>query len=108
MIWLATNAGLHRLDPATGTVEHFRHAADRPDSLSTDDINWTGEDRSGLFWVGNRNGLDQFDRQTSSDSGGFAFAFVEGNIIKAARNGDWVLLVRCRSESRNPYAELLC
>ncbi|KAK0711033.1 hypothetical protein B0H67DRAFT_491651 [Lasiosphaeris hirsuta] len=36
--------------------------------------------------------LDQFDRQISSGPGGFAFAFVEGKIVKAARNGDWVLL----------------
>ncbi|KAI1100396.1 midasin [Jackrogersella minutella] len=36
--------------------------------------------------------LDQFDIQISGGSGSFAFAFVEGNIVKAARNGDWVLL----------------
>ncbi|KAK5664014.1 hypothetical protein OQA88_228 [Cercophora sp. LCS_1] len=36
--------------------------------------------------------LDQFDRQLSSGPGGFAFAFVEGKIVRAARNGDWVLL----------------
>ncbi|KAK0646139.1 hypothetical protein B0T16DRAFT_352277 [Cercophora newfieldiana] len=36
--------------------------------------------------------LDQFDRQISSGPGGFAFAFVEGKIVRAARNGDWVLL----------------
>ncbi|KAK0630835.1 P-loop containing nucleoside triphosphate hydrolase protein [Bombardia bombarda] len=36
--------------------------------------------------------LDQFDRQISSGPGGFAFAFVEGKIVKAMRNGDWVLL----------------
>ncbi len=37
--------------------------------------------------------LDSFDKQILGGSGGFAFAFVEGNIVKAARNGDWVLLV---------------
>ncbi|KAL2201432.1 hypothetical protein P885DRAFT_73781 [Corynascus similis CBS 632.67] len=36
--------------------------------------------------------LDQFDRQIASGSAGFAFAFVEGKIVKAVRNGDWVLL----------------
>ncbi|KAL0473808.1 midasin [Neurospora intermedia] len=36
--------------------------------------------------------LDQFDRQVAAGPGGFAFAFVEGKIVKAARNGDWVLL----------------
>ncbi|KAH8805649.1 P-loop containing nucleoside triphosphate hydrolase protein, partial [Xylogone sp. PMI_703] len=36
--------------------------------------------------------LNQFDIQLSGGSKGFAFTFVEGNIVKAARNGDWVLL----------------
>ncbi|KAI9166729.1 Midasin [Paramyrothecium foliicola] len=36
--------------------------------------------------------LEQFDVQISGGSGSFAFSFVEGNIIKAVRNGDWVLL----------------
>jgi midasin len=36
--------------------------------------------------------LDQFDIQLSGGSKGFAFTFIEGNIVKAARNGDWVLL----------------
>lgn len=36
--------------------------------------------------------LDLFDVQLSGGSKGFAFTFIEGNIVKAARNGDWVLL----------------
>jgi midasin len=36
--------------------------------------------------------LDHFDVQLSGGSKGFAFSFVEGNIVKAARNGEWVLL----------------
>jgi midasin len=36
--------------------------------------------------------LDKFERQVTSGSGSFGFAFIEGNIVKAARNGDWVLL----------------
>ncbi|POS81428.1 ATPase [Diaporthe helianthi] len=36
--------------------------------------------------------LEQFAIQLSGGGGGFAFAFIEGNIIKAVRNGDWVLL----------------
>ena len=36
--------------------------------------------------------LDQFEIQLSGGSRGFAFTFVEGNIVKAARNGEWVLL----------------
>ncbi|KAL8689253.1 MAG: hypothetical protein Q9218_005036, partial [Villophora microphyllina] len=36
--------------------------------------------------------LDTFQKHLESGSKGFAFSFVEGNIVKAARNGDWVLL----------------
>ncbi|OHF00142.1 ATPase [Colletotrichum orchidophilum] len=43
-------------------------------------------------WEKFSNSLDQFEVQLSGGSTAFAFSFVEGNIIKAARNGDWVLL----------------
>lgn len=36
--------------------------------------------------------LDTFQKHLESGPKGFAFSFVEGNIVKAARNGDWVLL----------------
>ncbi|KAF4625784.1 hypothetical protein G7Y89_g12380 [Cudoniella acicularis] len=36
--------------------------------------------------------LVQFEVQLSGGTKGFAFTFVEGNIVKAVRNGDWVLL----------------
>lgn len=43
-------------------------------------------------WDAFSRSLDQFDVQLSGNAGAFAFSFVEGNIVKAARNGDWVLL----------------
>lgn len=43
-------------------------------------------------WEKFAQNLEQFEIQLSGGTGGFAFAFVEGNIIKAVRNGDWVLL----------------
>lgn len=43
-------------------------------------------------WEKFSQNLEQFEIQLSGGSGGFAFAFVEGNIVKAVRNGDWVLL----------------
>lgn len=36
--------------------------------------------------------LSQFNLQISNNASAFTFSFVEGNIVKAARNGDWVLL----------------
>ncbi|KAG6015525.1 hypothetical protein E4U43_005140 [Claviceps pusilla] len=43
-------------------------------------------------WATFAQKLDQFDIQISAGSGAFAFSFVEGNLVKAVRNGDWVLL----------------
>ncbi|TVY40595.1 Midasin [Lachnellula occidentalis] len=43
-------------------------------------------------WERFSESLNQFDVQLSAGSKGFAFTFVEGNIVKAARNGEWVLL----------------
>lgn len=36
--------------------------------------------------------LEQFDVQISGGGNSFAFSFMEGNLVKAVRNGDWVLL----------------
>lgn len=36
--------------------------------------------------------LDQFDVQVRQGSKGFMFSFIESNLVKAVRNGDWVLL----------------
>ncbi|KAH8176229.1 AAA domain (dynein-related subfamily) domain-containing protein [Sarocladium implicatum] len=43
-------------------------------------------------WDAFDRNLDQFDIQIAGGSGHFAFSFVEGNLVKALRNGDWVLL----------------
>ncbi|KAM5362516.1 hypothetical protein ACJZ2D_012506 [Fusarium nematophilum] len=43
-------------------------------------------------WETFARNLEQFDVQISGASGSFAFSFMEGNLVKAVRNGDWVLL----------------
>ena len=63
MLWLATGNGLHRLNPDNGEITHFRHDAGDPRTLSTNDINWSGEDRERRLWVGNANYMAEFDRQ---------------------------------------------
>ena len=43
-------------------------------------------------WAKFASDLQTFQMHLVSGSRGFAFSFVEGNIVKAARNGEWVLL----------------
>lgn len=43
-------------------------------------------------WNAFARNLGQFDVQILGGSDSFAFSFVEGNMVKAVRNGDWVLL----------------
>ncbi|OAA69441.1 ATPase, AAA-5 [Cordyceps fumosorosea ARSEF 2679] len=43
-------------------------------------------------WETFARNLEQFEVQIAAGPGGFAFSYVEGNLIKALRNGDWVLL----------------
>jgi ligand-binding sensor domain-containing protein/signal transduction histidine kinase len=57
MLWLASGTGLHRFDPMTGQIRHYRSG------LSSRNVQWTGEDISGTFWVGTSDGLDTFDRE---------------------------------------------
>ncbi|TEA19278.1 Midasin [Colletotrichum sidae] len=46
----------------------------------------------GPRWDQFSRNLAQFEIQLSGGASAFAFSFIEGNIVKAARNGDWVLL----------------
>ena len=43
-------------------------------------------------WENFANKLKELEVHLSSQSNSFAFSFVEGNIVKAVRDGDWVLL----------------
>jgi ligand-binding sensor domain-containing protein/signal transduction histidine kinase len=67
-IWLATGAGLFRLDPTTGTMRLFQHDPSDPYSLTNSDVKSTLEDRHHRFWVADRSGLDEFDRRTGKIS----------------------------------------
>lgn len=54
------------------------------------------ESKSKVFpvarWQKFASDLDVLESQVANSSTSFAFAFQEGNIVKAMRNGDWVLL----------------
>ena len=58
-IWFGTGDGLDMLDPASGRVQHFRHASDRPDSLSGNLVRALHQGRDGTIWVGGHAGLSR-------------------------------------------------
>jgi ligand-binding sensor domain-containing protein/signal transduction histidine kinase len=64
MLWLATHAGLVRLNPDTCQTIRYTHRPDDPASLSSDIVTATLEQRDGTFWVATTNGLDVFDRRS--------------------------------------------
>jgi signal transduction histidine kinase/ligand-binding sensor domain-containing protein len=64
-LWIATDQGLYRMNPATGRATVFRHRSDDPSSLSSDDVRSSGIDRNGTLWVATADGLDAFDRSAA-------------------------------------------
>jgi hypothetical protein len=64
MLWLATGTGPRRLDPRTGQIKKYRHDPGNPSGLSTNDVRWTGEDTTGILWVGTNSSLEAFDRES--------------------------------------------
>ncbi|WP_170317813.1 two-component regulator propeller domain-containing protein [Paroceanicella profunda] len=63
-LWLATGAGLFGFDPGSGAVTRLEHDPQDPDTIGTNDVRWTGEDREGGFWVGTTLGLERLDTAT--------------------------------------------
>jgi diguanylate cyclase (GGDEF)-like protein len=68
MLWIGTmGAGLSRLDPATGVLRSYRHAAADPRSLAADAVMALMIDGLGDLWVGTYGGgLDRFDAATGT------------------------------------------
>ena len=50
--------------------------------------------------------LEMFQKHIASDSKGFAFSFVEGHVVKAAKNGDWLLLDEINLASQDTLESL--
>ncbi len=67
-IWVATMAGLDRLDRSTDRFTHHRAAADDPRSLSHDMVLAVHQDSAGRTWAGTAAGLDRYEPADSSFS----------------------------------------
>jgi diguanylate cyclase (GGDEF)-like protein len=61
-LWIGTkDAGLARLDTASGAVTHYRHDPAKVETLSHDGVHALATDRSGRLWVGTDGGLNRLD-----------------------------------------------
>jgi signal transduction histidine kinase/ligand-binding sensor domain-containing protein/DNA-binding response OmpR family regulator len=66
-LWLGSfDAGLQRLDPATGRFTSYAHRSGGPSSLSSNDVRAVFEDSAGRLWIGTSKGLDLFDRRSGA------------------------------------------
>ena len=66
-IWLGSfDVGLQRLDPANGRISTYRHRAQDPTSISSDDVRAIYEDTQGRLWVGTATGLNLMDQETGT------------------------------------------
>src|SRR5262249_45416875 len=63
-LWIATNNGLHKLDPETNQITRFAHDPANPRSLSSNDVTMTGEDHEFRFWVSDGGNIEEFDRNS--------------------------------------------
>jgi ligand-binding sensor domain-containing protein len=62
LIWIGHSAaGLDCLDPATGIFTHYRHIANDPESLSSDEVLSVLRDHNGDIWAGTTKGLNKLD-----------------------------------------------
>lgn len=58
------NTGLTRLDLRTGRTTVFKHDPKNPASLLSDKVYSVAGDRSGMIWIGTREGLEKLDPKT--------------------------------------------
>ena len=66
-IWLGSfDAGLQRLEPATGRFTSYRHDPGNAASLSDNDVRAVVEDSAQRLWIGTQGGLDLLDRSTGT------------------------------------------
>ena len=93
MLWLATEAGLYRLDPASGALRH--HTPDPADtaSLSSSLVRSTFEDRQGTLWVGTAVGLEAFDRRTGKVTERIRLNVPESQSVKVLEDHAGVLWI---------------
>ncbi len=61
-LWIATSAGISKMDPQAETFTNFKHDPADMTSLSTNDVQSIYQDRAGTIWVGTiLGGINKFN-----------------------------------------------
>jgi len=58
IMWIGTNRGVNRFDPATRSFQWFQHDSNTPSSISSDTVSEVFIDRDNRLWIGTNEGLD--------------------------------------------------
>jgi signal transduction histidine kinase/ligand-binding sensor domain-containing protein len=90
ILWLATQRGLYRFDPASGRTIRYARDSDDPTSIGGNNINFAGEDRAGRFWIANSGGLDEFDRKRGKVIGHIPFRSWVGHLHEDKYGVFWI------------------
>ncbi len=67
LLWIATSAnGLNSYNKETDTFTHYKHKPQTVNSITGNVFNYSPhtviEDKSGILWIGTRNGLSKYDK----------------------------------------------
>ncbi|NNG23283.1 sensor histidine kinase [Telluria aromaticivorans] len=71
IVWIGTETGLERFDPASGRFTHYRRDPAKPDSLRHNRVYYLMESARGALWVGTAGGLHRMEQ--GKDGAGFRF-----------------------------------
>jgi signal transduction histidine kinase/ligand-binding sensor domain-containing protein len=88
-IWVSAGGlGLNKIDPATNTIEYYRHNDTNENSLSSDLIMDIHEDSNGILWLATNEGINKLDPETNIFT---RYSEVDGlptNLTEAIVEGD--------------------
>ncbi len=80
LLWIVTLSGVDLYDRQTDTFRHFQHDPENPASIGSNSFNWAPklvtEDNNGLVWIGTKEGLYNYNRQSEKFS---AFKYIAKN-----------------------------
>jgi len=83
ILWICTNAGLKKYDPATQEYTHFSHKPSDKGSINSNVVYTAIRDSSETLWIGTDKGLDKYDPFTNT----FTHFFHDANDTNSISKG---------------------